>query len=264
MSSMNINRIVFLGSGRLANNLAKALHSVGYRIAQVYSPTLAHAKELAVAVDADYTSNLDEVLRSADLYVVAVSDNAIAELAQRLSIDGGIVVHTSGSTAMDALAPLAHRYGVLYPLQTFSKERMVDFHQVPMLIEGSSPEIVAQLVQLACKISGSVMEVDSASRMRLHIAAVFACNFVTHMLAISESLAQQASLDFSLLYPLIQETVEKALAGNHPADVQTGPAVREDTLTIAKHVVFLEQQANLQEIYRLLTNSIIRFKHSNE
>ncbi len=251
-------RIVFIGSGRLAGSAAKALSTAGHTIVQVYSPTLAHAELLAKEVNAGYTDKAEKVSTDVDCYIVAVNDSAIEKVLSSVDFAGQLVVHTSGATSIDIFGTKVSRYGVFYPLQTFSMGRDVNFEQVPMLIEGSSPEVTEQLLALANSISTRVFAVSSENRLRLHVAGTFACNFVNHLLAISDTLVQEAGLDFSLLSELINETIQKALSVAHPAQVQTGPAVRNDSITINKHLALLATHPDWQGLYQQLTESIVK------
>jgi len=170
-----------------------------------------------------------------------------------------MVVHTSGSTPMSVFEQYGiARYGVLYPLQTFSRQHGVNFLRVPIYVEGSSPLDTAELLFLARKLSMDVSQVDSEKRMLLHIAAVFACNFTNQMTVIAAQLVKNAGLSFASLKPLIEETYTKALAADNPYQVQTGPAVRGDMNTVQKHIDALSNQPLLQQIYRLISENIMK------
>lgn len=248
--------VVLLGSGKVATQVGKALHNAGILVAQVYSPTLAHAQTLALQVHAKAISDLAELTKNADVYIISVNDDAILSLVEHLDLDDKIVLHTSGSTAMDVLKAASTNYGVLYPLQTFSFDKAVDFSQVPIAVEASSPEIAKQLEALAHKLSPKIIQMTSEQRLVLHIAAVFACNFSNHVYAIAQQLVESKGISFDYLRPLIAETaanVQQAL----PSEVQTGPAIRKDEKILQKHLDFLKEKPQLQEIYRLLSQSIV-------
>ncbi|MFM6975902.1 MAG: Rossmann-like and DUF2520 domain-containing protein [Sphingobacteriaceae bacterium] len=252
-------KIILLGSGRVATQLGQALKQAGEEIIQVYSPTEAHASALANKLSTAAISNTADLRKDADLYIISVNDDAIAALAGSLNLPGKIVVHTSGSTPMDVLNPASDRIGVFYPLQTFSFGKSVDFTAVPLALEANSPEVLAVLQTLAEKISRKVIVMSSKQRMALHISAVFACNFSNHLYALAQQLLARHQLDFDLLRPLIAETAAK-VQDHLPAEVQTGPAIREDMKTLAKHLELLKQQPHLQEIYRLLSQSIVNLQ----
>jgi predicted short-subunit dehydrogenase-like oxidoreductase (DUF2520 family) len=248
--------IVLLGSGKVATQVGKALHNAGIPVAQVYSPTLSHAQTLALQVHAKAISELAELTKNADLYIISVKDDAILTLVGQLDLGDKIVLHTSGSTAMDVLKTASTNYGVLYPLQTFSFDKTVDFSQVPIAVEASSPEIAKQLEALAHKLSPKIVQMSSEQRLVLHIAAVFACNFSNHLYAIAQQLLENKGISFDYLRPLIAETAAKVQQAL-PSEVQTGPAIRKDEKILQKHLDFLNEQPQVQEIYRLLSQSIV-------
>jgi len=248
--------VVLMGSGRVATQLGKALHHSGIPIAQVYSPTPAHAQSLAMQVHAKAISDLAELSSTADLYIISVKDDAITALVTQLNLGDKLLIHTSGSTDMDVLQGASTNFGVLYPLQTFSFDKAVDFSQVPIAVEASSPEIAKQLEALAHKLSPKIIQMTSEQRLVLHIAAVFACNFSNHVYAIAQKLLESKDISFDYLRPLIAETAAKVQQAL-PSEVQTGPAIRKDEKILQKHLDFLKDQPQLQEIYRLLSQSIV-------
>ena len=247
--------IVLLGSGNVATSLAKALHAAGERLLQVYSPNIEHAVLLADQVEADGISNLAEVIRHADLYIICVKDGAIGQVAQSLTHVSGLVVHTSGTTDLKALSNHLKRAGVFYPLQTFSKSRLVPLYDVPLCLESNSGDDLSILTALAGRLSCRVYELDGEKRKVLHLSAVFACNFPNHLYALAAEVLQQSGLDFDIIRPLIRETADKVMV-NMPLDVQTGPSVRKDESTVNKHLSMLNNLPHLQEIYQTLSNSI--------
>lgn len=251
-------RVAVLGSGAVASALAPAIDALdGVEVVQVYSPTASHARELASRLaGAGWSADAAAVVSDAGLYIISVKDDAVAPLARRLAPGrGGVWVHTSGSVPMEALSGLSAECGVLYPLQTFSRERRPEIAGVPFFIEGSSPRVTAMLKSLAARLSPKVFDADSALRRKLHVAAVFACNFTNHLWAVAHRLLAEAGLPFDVLEPLIGETVRKALSGD-PARGQTGPARRGDRKVMAAHEAMLEPE--VAELYRILSNSIIR------
>ncbi|KAA6334189.1 Glutamyl-tRNA reductase [termite gut metagenome] len=249
--------IVFVGAGNLATNLAKALYRNGFHILQVYSRTELSARTLAKAVQADYTTQLHELYTGASLYIVSLTDSAFVELLPEITTgkEHALWVHTAGSISMSVWEGYAKRYGVLYPLQTFSKQREVDFRNIPLFIEAINREDAEYLKSLAAILSDKVYEAYSEQRKNLHLAAVFACNFVNHLYALSASLLEKHRLSFDVLLPLIDETARK-VHEQPPKDAQTGPAVRYDKNVIDKHVSMLAGEPEVQEIYRLLSESI--------
>lgn len=247
--------IVLLGSGNVATSLAKALKNAGERLLQVYSPNIEHAVFLAKQVGAEGISNLSEVVRDADLYIISVKDDAIEQVAQSLTEVSGLVVHTSGTTDIKSLAGHLKRVGVFYPLQTFSKSRLVSLDDVPLCLESSSDDDLGILITLAERLSSRVYQLNGEKRKVLHLSAVFACNFPNHLYALAAEVLQQSGLDFDIMRPLIRETADKVMV-NMPLDMQTGPSVRKDESTVNKHLSMLNNLPHLQEIYQTLSNSI--------
>ncbi len=247
-------KVVCIGSGNVATHLANALKAKGVNLIQVWSRDLTNASELAKTINARAISNLNEIDRSADLYIIAVKDDAIPIITESLKDVNGLVVHTSGATAIDTLS--AHRnYGVLYPLQTFSKAKSIDFVDVPLCIEANNADSLELLKKVANKLSSPVYEVNSEKRKILHLAAVFACNFVNHLYVLSDKVVEHFGLDFEILKPLIMETALKVQT-ELPINVQTGPAVRNDEQTMIKHQDLLSDMPELKEIYQTLSKSI--------
>ena len=248
--------IVFVGAGRLATQLAKALYAKGHVIRAVYSRTLASAQTLADAVGADATNSISGLPRQADVFIVAVADAALPQVADAL-LQGrsqATVLHTAGSMPMQVLQGFAH-HGVLYPMQTFSKERPVDFAQVPFFIEGNGQHALQVARQLSSSLSESIYELSSEERRYLHLAAVFACNFSNHCYALAAHILQQHGLPFSVMLPLIDETTQK-VHELEPRQAQTGPAVRYDENVMAAHMQLLSQEPRMQQVYALMSQSI--------
>ena len=246
--------IVFIGAGNLATNLAKALYRKGFRIVQVYSRTEESARELAQKVEAEYTTDLAEVNPYAKLYIVSLKDSAFAELLQGI-VEGkreeALMVHTAGSIPMNVWEGHVPHYGVFYPMQTFSKQREVDFKEIPFFIEASSAEDAAFLKAIASTLSNRVYDADSEQRKSLHLAAVFTCNFTNHMYALAAELLKKYNLPFDVMLPLIDETARKV----HELE-QTGPAIRYDENVIGNHLRMLADDPAMQRLYELLSRSI--------
>lgn len=191
-----------------------------------------------------------------DITLISVTDSAIQEVADRLrKHDCGILAHTSGSTPIDVLNGCADSIGVVYPLQTFSRDVPLEYSEIPFFIEASSIDAEKALTQLARSVSNHVFHAGSDRRRGLHIASVFACNFVNHMWSIADSLLYEQDLDIKVLQPLIRETLRKAMA-NPPCTVQTGPAIRDDRNTIEKHLQMLDDKPEIQKLYKEISTSI--------
>lgn len=248
-------KIVLLGSGNVATHIGKGLYQSGISVAQVWSRNLENAKQLATSLHSKATDSIEELDRTADLYLLSVVDNAIAPVLNEIGSLNGTLVHTSGSTEMNVLKNTSSRFGVFYPLQTFSKEVALDMEDMPILLEASEEIVKQQLLDLAARISSNVRFCDSSQRLNLHLAAVFACNFSNHFFAIAQQILEENGLDFSLIRPLIAETAEKVRT-HLPTKVQTGPAVREDWVIVNKHKEALAKNPDLLALYSLLSDRI--------
>ncbi|MEO0333264.1 MAG: Rossmann-like and DUF2520 domain-containing protein [Bacteroidota bacterium] len=257
---MNLyEKITIVGAGNVAWHLASALEEAGCSVVQVYSRQVNKAQELAARLkQAQPTAELDFSDSPATLFVLTVSDDAIAAVAQQMKLpEQATVVHTSGGQPMQVLNEAAtDQIGVFYPLQTFSKQRTISFQNIPLCLEAIRSEVLDGLTQLAQKLSKQVVTVNSRQRAALHVAAVFANNFTNHLLRMSEQLLQESQLDIKLLHPLIEETVTKAQAMG-VAHSQTGPARRNDQKTIDHHLDYLRSfDPAYTKVYRVLTKSI--------
>jgi len=250
-------RIVLIGAGNLATHLGHALNSAGHQVVQVYSRTKKSATELATKLNALPVTSLNK-LPEADIYIIAVKDDAIAQVCKSIKTNG-IVIHTSGSTGIDVIKRCSPNAGVLYPLQTFSKKRTLDFSKVPLCVEATNHKTERELLLLARGLSENVTVVDSEKRKTLHLAAVFACNFSNHMFAVAETILKKDKLPFSLLIPLIEETTAKIKSGS-PEKMQTGPAARQDVTIMKKHLKMLGKDKQLQQLYSLVSKNIIKNK----
>ncbi|HVW97384.1 MAG TPA: DUF2520 domain-containing protein [Mucilaginibacter sp.] len=250
-------RITLIGSGNVATHLAAAFKNAGHRIVQVYSREMQHAALLAYHVAAEPVDDLSAISGETDIFIISVNDDAIVPVAKKLTGFKKLMVHTSGATSLDALLSFTGNAGVFYPLQTFSKTREVDFLTVPLCVEGGSLVISNQLMELARTVSNDVRQVSSAQRRVLHLAAVFACNFPNYLYDIAQQLLAASDLDFSILKPLILETAQK-VQGSLPADVQTGPAVRNDRTSMQAHLQMLDNQPEFRAVYELLSQMIIK------
>lgn len=258
--SIEDTSIAFIGAGNLATNLAAELYKKGFRLVQVYSRTENSARTLAEAVEASYTTCLNEIVTDAQLYIVSLKDDAFLELLPDMveGRRGALWVHTAGSIPVEVWKGKAERYGVFYPMQTFSKFRLVDFHEIPIFVESNSEADTRFLKDIASVLSERVYDATSEERQSLHLAAVFACNFSNHMYALAARLLSKYNLPFEVMLPLIDETACKVHTMS-PQVAQTGPAVRYDRQVINKHLDMLADEPEMQQIYRLLSEDIHRF-----
>ena len=257
--------VSIIGAGNLAGHLARALEQAKVAVNEIYARDPGKATALAdVLYAATAVSSLDFSRSKSELFFLCVSDDAIESLAEQVKLpDGAVLVHTSGARPLTALYGATSLYhgkrvecGVFYPLQTFTRQVPVDFEQVPILVESEDKHALALLTSLARRLSGQVVRVNSRERLIYHVSAVFSCNFTNHLWALSKEILESESLDFELLKPLIAETVNKMLRAEHPAEVQTGPAVRRDLRTQKAHLDFLRDDEDLMEVYSTLTGSI--------
>jgi len=256
-------KIVFLGAGNLATNLAMALKNHGHEIVQVYSRTEESAEKLARKTVAEPVTKLNRLVHDADLYIISVKDDAIRQVLENFPVREGFLVHTAGSVPMDMLKGHAARYGVIYPLQTFSKERLVDFNTIPVCLEAAKDSDLAFLEQIMGELSQNIYHIDSRQRGYIHVAAVFACNFNNFMMAMAQEILQKHDMPFDMMIPLIQETVDKAME-NSPVPSQTGPAVRGDQQTMERHLKLLEGSDKLQNLYRFVSMTISNYYSSDQ
>lgn len=249
---------IIIGAGNLATHLALALKKNGHDIVQVYNRSEAPARELAKKVNSEYTTNPYQLKSSASVFFVAVKDDAFDEVLSKIKLNDKLLIHCSGSTPLSALSNYSANYGVLYPLQTFSKDRYLDFNKIPIFIESNSESNLKLMEEIASSLSEKVFELDSEKRKSLHVAAVFACNFVNHLYTLAGDVLQEKEIPFYILKPLIAETAKK-IQDLKPFDAQTGPAVRNDEKIIAKHIESLEDSPELLNLYISLSKSI--FNH---
>ena len=258
--------ISFIGAGNLAWHLAPALENVGHHINEIYSRQLQHSRRLVSNLyDARTHSDLNFADSSSTLFILAVPDDALEDVCSRLVLpENARLVHTSGTRPLSDLARWMTVYsdvpvdtGVFYALQTFTKEQpFMAFDAIPLCLEASEKRFEEELVSIGQQISDIVYLITSDERKVLHMAAVFACNFTNHLIAIAHDLATGDGLEFDLLRPLIRETLRKGLAADNPADMQTGPARRNDLSTIEAHLSLLDTRPRLAEIYSVMTTSI--------
>jgi predicted short-subunit dehydrogenase-like oxidoreductase (DUF2520 family) len=250
-----IRNIVLIGAGNVATHLGLAIQKTGRRIVQVYSRTEENARLLSGKLHADFTVDLKTIYPDAGLYIVSVTDDVVEKIAGSLHLSGKLIVHTSGSVTMDVLGNCSENFGVLYPLQTFTKTREIDFSTVPLCIEANSKDNLELLEHFAKELSHKVVEADSEKRKILHLAAVFANNFPNFMYTVADQILSDNNLDFDLLRPLILETALKAQELK-PEEAQTGPARRGDDKILMDHARLLKEYSEYRRIYKMLSDGI--------
>ena len=250
-------KIALIGAGNVATCLGPRLKEAGHEITAVYSRTVESARALADRLGATYTTDLNAVPAS-DAAIVMLKDDALKELAPAISdsLNDTLLLHTAGSVSMDIWYTAgAMKYGVLYPMQTFSKTSVIDWSQVPLFIEGSSDQTLDSIRELALTISPDVTVLSSEGRKKLHLAAVFTCNFSNHMYAIAEQLLADEGVPFRVMLPLVRETARKVETMS-PKDAQTGPAIRGDRKVIDEHLALLKDNPEYAQLYRLISTDI--------
>lgn len=252
-----IKKVAFAGSGNVTTHLSKALFESNIEILGFYGRNQQAVQSLAKKYDSHFGQLKELNGCEADLIIVSVPDNAIEEVLHLIPACETLIAHTSGSLSMDTLNKVSHRSGVFYPLQTFSKEKSLNFFQIPIMIEASNNGDLEKLEKLAQKISEKVFRIDSAQRKKIHIAAVFSSNFTNYLFHIAEDLLRREEVPFEVIQPLIEETTQK-IKKLSPFDAQTGPAVRRDLDTINSHLDDLKEIPDYQEIYKLLSHHIIK------
>lgn len=248
-------KVVLVGSGNVAQHLAKVFQtSASIDLIQVVARNPIEMK--AIVPETRICTDFQQIA-DASVYVLAISDNAINEVAQNLPFENRLVVHTSGSAHLNIIGT-KNKQGVFYPLQTFSKNKTVNFKSIPICIEAQFEDDFLLLTSLAVAISDKVYPISSLQRRKLHLVAVFVCNFVNHFYHIGASICEENEIPFEILQPLIEETAIK-IKSLSPAAAQTGPALRNDTETIAKHLELLQDET-FKELYILTTKSIQNVK----
>lgn len=250
--------IVIIGTGNTATVLGRKLRKAGHKIVQVFGRDNKAASELAYELGTESTNYWNVVNRTADLYILAVSDIAIEEIFKELHLPDKTVVHTAASVSMNILKKGAEHFGVFYPLQSLKKE-VGHLPEIPIIIDASDGETLHLLESLGHTISDKVVEANDETRQKLHLAAVVVNNFTNHLLTLVEKYCYEEGLDFNLLLPLIKETSSR-LEDISPSKSQTGPAIRNDTATIEKHLALLHNYPQLKKLYEMFTESIKQSK----
>lgn len=253
-------KITVIGSGNVGFHLAQRLYHCGHHICQVFSRTPTKSAHLAKLVKAKAISSLKDISLEADIYILAIKDDSTKIITEEISFLGKynkLIAHTSGSVSSDIFEGLFENYGIFYPLQTFSMTKEVDFEQLPFCIYGNNPSAQERLLQLAQSICPNVYPINDEQRAILHVTAVIVNNFSNYLYGIAHDICEDQNVPFDILKPLIHETVRK-INFSSPKEVQTGPAVRGDLDTIAKHLNFLKKYPDHQTLYQLMSSGIIK------
>lgn len=258
---MTRHTLSIVGAGRVSSALCNGFYNAGFKIRKVVSKTPESARSLAERYSAEWDL-VPDFGNGTDILIVAVTDHVLQEVLSEIRCPREtIVAHTAGSFDLTVFPDHIGKRGVFYPLQTFTKGRKISFTNLPFFIEASDRQTQKSLTELAEKLGGKVYITDGEKRRQLHLAAVFTCNFTNHMLTAGKELATRADMDFTVMEALIKETIAKALEEG-PENSQTGPAIRNDQVTIKKHLDLLSFSKEFQDIYRYITKSIIKYHKS--
>lgn len=258
-------QVSIIGAGNVATVLGRELCGVNrvdkvnkvykvYKVAQVYARDAVSANQLAAELGAEAITDLSRMDDSADLYLVAVTDAALPEIAARLALKNRLVIHTAGSVPKTVLQHVSTRYGVLWPMKMIRKD-MPALGPVTMVVDGSSEEVIRQVEELAAVFTDTIVRADDEMRLKMHLIAAFTSNFSNHLYHLAADFCAAEKIDFSLFYPIIEATVQNLLQ-QHPAQAQAGPAFRGDRQTEEKHLVLLEQYPQAKQLYQVLSDSI--------
>ncbi|MCX6251076.1 MAG: DUF2520 domain-containing protein [Bacteroidetes bacterium] len=255
----SIHKVVLIGAGNFATNLALAMREEGFDIMQLYNRTEEHGKALAERFSAPYINNLKEITPDADLYIISVNDNAIEPVAAQLNLGEKLIIHTSGSIEIDVLKPASSNFGAFHSPQTFSKLVPVSFRELHVSIEANNKMNEDILVEFAGNLSDHVHRVNELQRRIIHLAAIFTGNFSNFMYTIAADLLKENKLPFDIMKPILKKTIENAFQGN-PFKYQTGPAIRENYQVMSRHLELLAKHPDYKDIYDLVSRSIIKHK----
>lgn len=250
-----IENVTLIGSGNMAHWLVYAMRNAGVRISQVYSRQLDHAKALAEIAGAEAIDNIGDLSPDSDLYVFSIKDDSYESLLRQLPFRLSLAAHTAGSLSMRIFEPYAESYGILYPYQSVNKDMDLKGVVVPLCVEANDKTTENELFIFAQRLTSIVRKLDESQRMVLHRAAIFGCNFTNAMYSIAYDILQEYDIDWQMIMPLLQHTMEKVKTMN-PHEAQTGPAQRGDQNVIQFHLDALQDEL-LKDIYRIMTDYIM-------
>lgn len=252
-------KVVIVGTGNVATVLGKVIQTAGHKIVQVLGRNEQNAKMLADIFGCESGHDITTAYKNADVYLFAISDNALHHLYHNVHLGNKLVVHTAGSVTKDVLNNISGNYGVIYPMQSLNKDS-IELPKIPLLIDGNSPQTTAYMQRFAQTLSDNVSVANDEARLKFHVAAVIVSNFVNHLYALTNEFCISENIDFEKLMPLMQETTGR-IKKLSPKDLQTGPAVREDIYTLGKHLQLLTAHPDIKYVYLKLTESILKFHH---
>jgi predicted short-subunit dehydrogenase-like oxidoreductase (DUF2520 family) len=254
----HIKRVTIIGAGNVGHNFGLAFRQAGYLIAEIYSRTQNSAMLLSQTLNCNFTTNLKQLSDKTDLFVIAVNDDVIEDVIAQIPHTDKPIVHTSGSTPIEVFEGKGfEKYGIFYPVQSFSKHETESLTPIPICVEANSSKTEDLFLSLASSVSSKVYSLDSSKRKALHVAAVFANNFTNHMFHIAHELLAKNKISFEIIRPLIEKTALK-IKHENPVDAQTGPAIRNDRKVIDEHLKYLENNKDYQEVYEIITRNIYK------
>ena len=261
MNHIEKMKTVIVGAGNVATHIAKTLAAHNCAPAQIWSRHADTAAVLAREVGSKAVARFEDIDTDADVYIISVADQALEGVIKDLCrcCKQGFFVHTAGTMSMDLFEGECNHYGVLYPMQTFSKDKALDFKKVPCFVEASDQMAYETIMQLANTLSDNVHRLEGKDRKWLHVAAVFACNFANACYTMAERILKEHGLDFDVMLPLVDETTAK-LHSMSPVEAQTGPAARNDHNVMNRHMDMLKDNADMQAIYRMMSEIIMNSK----
>lgn len=249
-------KVVIIGAGNVATVFGRLISKSNHEIIQVVSRNINSAQTLANELGCAFSNDPKILDQTADIYLVAMADAALNEIHESYMLGDKLIVHTAGSLSKDILEEVSENYGVMYPLQSLRKENLELHQDIPLLIDGNSEQVITMIEKFALSISASVSRANDEQRLKLHVAAVIVSNFSNHLYSLAADYCSKENLDFKMLQPLIEETALR-LRYHLPGDMQTGPAIRKDILTLDKHLRILNQHPALKIVYLRMTDSIM-------
>ena len=252
-------RISFIGSGNVATHFALAMYNRGHVIEQIYSRDLSHAQHLADRVVAEPINSFDQLRPTSNVYIIAVTDDALYDVVLDLHLNDALVLHTSGAVPIKVLKKTSSRYGVIWSPQSFVRDVAVEYNQLPFCIEGSDEETEKEIAEFIGMISPYIYHTTFKQRQYLHLSSVFVNNFSNALYAVAQQLCKRHKIDFEILYPLIMTTAKRVQWGDVKYQL-TGPAVRGDEKTLDAHRKLLAKDPDLLNLYNELTNILQHLK----
>jgi len=250
-------RVVIIGAGNVASVFGRLISAANHEIIQVYSRSISSAQSLGKELGCSFVDNLEAVDLTADIYILAITDNALQNIQDSLFLGDKLVVHTAGSVSKKVLSNISSQYGVMYPLQSLRKDQSADQSIIPLLIDANKESVLSIIEQFAFTLSSVVSIVGDDKRLCLHLAAVIVNNFTNHLYTLTAEYCKNEEVDFKMLQPIIEQTALR-LRANLPADLQTGPAIRNDQSTLDKHIQALSNHPELKTIYLIFTESLLK------